>query len=337
MDPVPGLRAYRRRYVGRMTVLRVVLAPLIWLLRAAMAVARATGSETSVFGAVFRRISERIVHRRRHCFDGYSPKATDVFVVSDIKSGTNWTLQMAYQLINEGQGEFEHVHDVVAWPDSRVQRLPIQLDHEYPSTMSKTGRRVIKTHVQADWVPYHPHAAYICVVRDPKDMLVSSYFFIRSAIFGPLMPSPATWFKLFLDDRHLHGRWAHFAAAAWSWRDRPNVLFLRFEEMKTDPEGTLRRIVELLGVELTEEQLASALHRSSFGYMKAIDHKFYPGRITPTSLAQGSMIRSGKAGNSAEMLTKEQQGAIDEHFASELQRAGSDYPFAEFYGPINGS
>lgn len=52
-----------------------------------------------------------------------------------------------------------------------------------------TVLRVIKTHLEWDRLPYSPEARYICVLCDPKDAFVSSYFFIRDVIFGPLMPS----------------------------------------------------------------------------------------------------------------------------------------------------
>ncbi len=34
------------------------------------------------------------------------------------KSGTNWMMQIAHQLIYHGKGEYNHLHDVVPWPDT---------------------------------------------------------------------------------------------------------------------------------------------------------------------------------------------------------------------------
>ena len=34
------------------------------------------------------------------------------------KSGTNWAMQIAHQLIYHGKGEFDHLHDIVPWPDT---------------------------------------------------------------------------------------------------------------------------------------------------------------------------------------------------------------------------
>ena len=42
------------------------------------------------------------------------------------------------------------------------------------------------------------------------------------------------------------------------------------------------------------------------------------------------MMRKGSQADSSELLTLEQQRRIDEHFMSELQRLGSDFPYEEF-------
>ena len=36
------------------------------------------------------------------------------------KSGTNWMMQIAHQLIYHGKGEYDHLHDLVPWPDTTV-------------------------------------------------------------------------------------------------------------------------------------------------------------------------------------------------------------------------
>jgi len=56
--------------------------------------------------------------RKKNPFRGYAPGPQDVFVMTYAKSGTNWMMQIVHQLIWHGQGEYEHLHDVVPWPDT---------------------------------------------------------------------------------------------------------------------------------------------------------------------------------------------------------------------------
>src|SRR5262245_27374775 len=50
---------------------------------------------------------------KKNPFRGYIPGEQDVFVMTYAKSGTNWAMQIAHQLIYHGKGEFDHLHDVV--------------------------------------------------------------------------------------------------------------------------------------------------------------------------------------------------------------------------------
>lgn len=100
------------------------------------------------------------------------------------------------------------------------------------------------------------------MIRDPKDIFVSSYFFLQNMI--PL-PSVAAWAKLFQsDDFNTWGSWAISTAGYWKQRHRPNVLLLSFKEMKRDLPAAVRRIAGFLYVQATGEVLRRVCERSSF-------------------------------------------------------------------------
>ena len=64
--------------------------------------------------------------------------------------------------------------------------------------------------------------------------------------------------------------------------------------------------------------------------MQGINHKFSP---MEGSLPWGKdfkMMRSGKTGNSSELISREQQIRIDQHFIQELNDLDSDFPYDEF-------
>ncbi len=126
--------------------------------------------------------------------------------------------------------------------------------------------------------------------------------------------------------------WHEFTAGYWNWRDRPNVLFLTYEQMQDDPVGAIRRIAELMEVNLTEEEVGRVRQLTSFEHMKAIDHKFYPGEVTPFARPGGAMIRNGRKGSSGELLTPAQQARIDSWCKEGLERAGSTFPYDDYFG-----
>jgi aryl sulfotransferase len=257
----------------------------------------------------------------------FRPAERDVLVCSYYKSGTNWTMQIAVQIAHRGRAEFEHIHDVVPWPDmSPRARYAVPLEVDEPQRSAPTGLRIIKTHLALDDLPYSRAARYICVVRDPKDVFVSSYHFTRAMVLGPLMPSVGRWLDTFLSPDAPIGSWARHLASGWRLRDSGNVLFLTYDGMRADLSKAVDKIAAFMDVQLTPEERASVIERSSFAYMKKIEHKFEaPG--APWASPKGSMMRRGKSGASGELITQEQQRRIDDYWRAELGRIGCDFPY----------
>jgi Sulfotransferase domain len=266
-------------------------------------------------------------------FGSYQPTAHDVFVCSYFKSGTTWMLQMSIQIAHRGAAEFENIHHAVPWPDGpgRLKAHMIPLDDPSPVQRSPSGLRIIKTHRLQKDVPFAPEAKYIAIVRDPKDVCVSGYHFLRSLVWGPLTPSVQHWVDYFLSPDFQQGSWAEHLSGYWALRDRENVLFLTFDEMKRDGEGTVRRVSDFMGVDLDDAQFAEVVRRSGFDYMKEFDSQFSPGQIVPWGGSKGYLIRRGKSGSYAELLDDAQREQIDTHFSDELRRLGCDFPYGDVF------
>jgi len=268
---------------------------------------------------------------KKNPFKGYVPGEHDVIIATYAKSGTNWMMQIAHQLLFHGKGEFNHIHDVVPWPDSPppLGKYSIPLEDSSVWMASPEKKRVIKTHMNWELIPYSESARYIAVIRDPKDVFVSNYFFSK-AIGGPAIPRLETWYRMFVSESFLvGGSWAVNAAGYWAQRHRPNVLVLSFKSMKRDLPGTVRRVAEFLDVRIADEVLESVCAQAGFGYMKGIDSKFSVWKMTPWS-SNGTMMRKGAQGGSSELLSAEQQRHIDRYFMGELKRLGCDLPYDEF-------
>ncbi len=269
-------------------------------------------------------------------FKGYEPNADDIFVSTFVKSGTNWMMQIAHQIAWHGEGEYENIHDVVAWPDTPnrgATKMMTPLNSDFIKQLSPSGLRVIKTHLSAHYVPFNEQAKYLVVVRDPKEVFVSSYPFVKS-LAGPIMPDVDDWLDMFLTKHwsmNFGNTWAEHTDSYWKLRNKPNVLILSYSKLKQDLDAGIRQVAEKMGVGLNEDEIAKVLEKSSVQYMKGINHKFNP--MGGSSLPWGTdfkMVREGKTGNSSELISREQQLRIDSHFIQELKDLGSDFPYDEF-------
>ena len=281
---------------------------------------------------IFRSMRKRQNKERaaKNPFKGYVAAKHDVFVSVFVKSGTNWTMQIAHQLLNHGKGEYDHIHDVVAWPDTLLmgpmRRYAVPLEDESAWRTSPEQKRVIKTHFHWEDLPYSEDAHYILVIRDPKDVFVSSYFF-----FGNQLPVPSldSWFRLLCSEDFMFGSWANSAAGYWAQRHLPNVLLLSFKSMKRDLPGSVRKIADFLDVRVGEDVIQAVCEKSSFEHMRRIDHKFDVWKMIPWR-SKTPMMRKGAQGASSELLTPEKQREMDAYFMTELRRLGSDLPYEEF-------
>ena len=308
-------------------VLDYVIAPVVRKLERSDRILNVLGAETR------RRLQRSVT---QNPFRGYTPGPQDVFVMTYPKSGTNWMLQIAYQLIHHGKGEFDHIHSVVPWPDAvlashtmRNYAIPLKLATAWRTAPER--RRLIKTHLNWDLVPYSKEARYIAVIRDPKDVFASLYFFVRENLLGRATPSMSAFYRAFLEGKSLTGSWAVNAAGYWAQRHRPNGLVVSFASMKQDLDATVRRVAEFLEIRVSDEVIREVCRKSSFDYMKSIDERFAPYRGAAWR-SKTFMLRTGKQGASSTLLTPEHQREMDAVFIAELHGLGSDLPYGEICG-----
>jgi hypothetical protein len=303
-----------------------IAAPLLWTLQK-------LGRADRFFRGMGAGRQRRLA--KNNPFAGYTPSSHDVFVATFAKSGTNWMMQIVHQLLFHGQGEYDHIHDVVPWPDTKamgpMSAYAVPLEDPSVWIASPEHKRVIKTHFDWELIPYSEDARYILVIRDPKDVFVSSYFFfVKNGPLRPLMLSVDLWFRLFVSDHFpIGGSWVTNTAGYWAQRHRPNVLVVSFKSMKRDLRGTVLRVAQLLNLHLSDAVLDDVCRKSSFEYMKQIDQKFQFWKMTPWG-SPTSMMRSGRQGGSSELLTPERQRELDAYCMAALKRLGSDFPYEEF-------
>jgi hypothetical protein len=262
------------------------------------------------------------------CFADYKPTGHDVFACVGFKSGTTWLLQIAVQIAYLGQAEFDNIHSVVAWPDAArpFRKRIIPLTDDSPVRNAPTRLRIIKTHLEQDLVPRSSKARYLVMVRDPKDVIVSSYHFIRSLLLGPLMPSVRHWVELSLSGDLPSGSWARHVTSYWQVRNEPNVLFLTYEDLSANPEGLIQQIAHFMNVHLDPGQLEAVMQAVTFEEMRRLRDLFDPGRVVPWGKAH-SMLRRGMPGDVDELLSAELRQLIDDHSRTELRRLKCDFPY----------
>ena len=327
---VDDARAARQSAATKHGSVRKLIAPIASRLMPIYSKAFASIAGPGIYNRRMARVAAHM-SRNRQAFDSYDPQAGDVVVSAYFKAGTNWIMHTCHQICHHGRAEFDHIQDVIPWPDAAEPRFWIHVN-DPAARRTRSGMRVIKSHLPADAIPITPGAKFVAVTRDPADCAASAYHFFRGLVFGPSMPPPDVWLDFFASDQANFGRWDRFTASWYEKRDLPNVLFLTFEEVKQDNLGTIRRLADFMGVTLSEDDLECVADVTSFQAMKKINHKFYPAQQSAMADPTGDMIRSGKVGGAKTLFSSDALKHFEDKCIGGLAELGSDFPYQRLFG-----
>lgn len=258
----------------------------------------------------------------------YVPQPEDVFVATQMRSGTTWMQQVVYQVVTHGRGNFSqpgqtHLYALSPWIEAvnsvTVAAAPVIGDR--PS-------RIIKTHLPASHCPYSADAKFVYVARHPVSCFASIMDFNR-ALLGPLVPPVDTMAAWFTSDAMYWRPWPQHVEGWWRWSmDRNNVLFVHFEEMKRDLPSVIDRVASFLDVDLTAGERQLVAERCSFAYMH--DHEEFFEMAPPTmfSVSGGRFLTSGEDTRDKDVTPAVRQRILD--YCRDSLKGGT-YPASQFY------
>ena len=196
----------------------------------------------------------------------FKPRPDDVIVVIPPKHGTTWLLHVCHQIRMKGQEpDFEDQLDVVGWIEANEKLIGRNtLLQDQPASP-----RVFVSHLAYSLVP--EGGKKIFSFRDPKDVVISAYHFIDSALaFKGRIPLPM-FAQAFLQqiEKHLND-----LLVWWEHRNDDNLLLLFFDDLKEDHAGSVRRIAKHMGVDCSEDEVALVVHTTSHAEMSRHAAKF---------------------------------------------------------------
>ncbi|XP_021926131.1 sulfotransferase family cytosolic 1B member 1-like isoform X2 [Zootermopsis nevadensis] len=273
---------------------------------------------------------------------------SDVWVVSHPKTGTTWTQEMAWVIGTDLDFEgakvplperfpfLDHTplfdySDII--PKLPELELPLFITDSLTYIDEMESPRFIKTHLPWELLPKQirhgiKKPKIIYVARNAKDTCVSYYHHCK--ILEGYSGSFDDYCKLFLGGSLCFAPFWPHVLNFWKRRDEPNILFLKFEDLKKDLPPVIKKTAEFLGKELNAEQVDLLADHLSFTSMKnnpsvnyeaaiEINRRF---KLTP---ADGHFMRSGQVGNYKEAMSPKIIGEFDRWTQENL--AGSDFSF----------
>lgn len=227
----------------------------------------------------------------------FQPEDNDVFVVSFPKAGTTWMQQIGYLIFHQGSppSSAEDFH-------SNGPFLEL-----YGAEAAKGRMRggFIKSHFPYNLMPRNSSAKYIYTCRNPKDTCVSLFYHTRRFPGYEFEDGNfEDFFEVFLSGSTDAGDYFDHVLSWYEHRYEPNVLFVHYEDAKSNLKDVVLKIAKFLGEEhyrlLLQDQnmLEHVLVYSGIDYMKEDAANVFENLYTTESTRPYTrFIRKGQMGD----------------------------------------
>ncbi|KAM7340279.1 hypothetical protein ACRRTK_000894 [Alexandromys fortis] len=247
--------------------------------------------------------------------DKFVIRDEDTVILTYPKSGTHWLIEIVCLIQTKGNPKW--IQSVPIW--ERSPWMETQLG--YPIIINKEGPRLITSHLPFHLFPksvFSSKAKILYIIRNPRDVLVSSYFFWSKTNLIKNPESLETYFEWFLKGNVLYGSWFEHTRAWLSMRKWSNFLMLSYEDMKKDTRGTIEKICDFLGKKLEPNELDLVLKNSSFQSMKENNMCNYS--LISKDMVTNSLVlmRKGTTGDWKNHITVAQAEAFDKAFQENM-------------------
>ncbi len=261
----------------------------------------------------------RVVTGRQIAGRGVTVFPDDVFLVSYPRSGNTWTRFLISNLV--------HPTDPTTFAnvESRIPEIYFNPDH----VMRRLPRpRILKSH--ECFQPHYRRIIYIA--RDPRDVAISFY---HHNVKWRNIPDnyPMEDFIPRFMAAEFDTRWGSWSDHILSWlsmrQGRKEFLFLRYEDMKTDPAGALKHIADFLrqcsfpNIDDGAQRLAQAVELSSPERMRKLE-KEQAGKwvLTKQTRRDKPFVRTATAGGWKSVLSPRSVAQIESEWGGVMRNLG---------------
>ncbi|PPR85500.1 hypothetical protein GOBAR_AA35196 [Gossypium barbadense] len=273
--------------------------------------------------------------------DHFNPRPTDIIVATSPKCGTTWLRALVFSIINRNSFDFNDHPLSKANPRDLVHFLEAHIRGDR-STVSIDGLlspRLLSTHLPYSLFPKcmtddaSSACRFVYICRDPKDVLVSKWHFANKLRPKELPPLPLEEaFELFSNGVSHYGPfWDHvlgYWKASLEWPKK--VLCLKYEDVKKEPSGCVRKVAEYLGVPFSPEEekkgiMEEIVKLCSFESLSNQDVNKSDTRSRQNPMSNSEFFRKGEVGDWVNHLSPQMSEILDKITEQKFQGTGFSF------------
>ncbi|KAF2883515.1 hypothetical protein ILUMI_22688 [Ignelater luminosus] len=239
----------------------------------------------------------------------------DVFICGHPKTGTTWCSEMIWLIVNNLNYEgalskeiYKRVSQLELCSLFNISEKPGADNYNKYAGLQYIAEaarpRCIKTHLHWSLLPDQiqngtKKPKMVVVLRNSEDSCVSLYH--HSQMVEKYTGTFEEFCTLFLAGRVCFGPFWKQVLSYWEQKYRPNLLFVKYKEMKEDLPAVIKKVSTFLGKTYTEEEIEKLSKHLSFESMKknpAVNHEEVFNKLKEVgyTTSDSCFIRSGKVG-----------------------------------------
>ncbi|XP_075539952.1 sulfotransferase 1C2-like [Dermacentor variabilis] len=164
----------------------------------------------------------------------------DVVQCTYPKSGSHWVEHITQLILNGGKhissyGEFTRNFRAIGYMETDGWESPLPV-------------RLFMTHHPLSRETMNNEAKYIYIARNPWDVCLSLFRMMTDLSCYKFQDGTfEEFFEPFIEGELGYGSYFDHVTSAYAMRDKPNLFFVTYEEIKEDISGTVLRLARFLG------------------------------------------------------------------------------------------
>nr|CAB3479515.1 unnamed protein product [Digitaria exilis] len=262
----------------------------------------------------------------------FKPRDDDIILATNPKCGTTWLKALAFAITTRSRYHDFHSHPLLTHhPQELVPFLEIPTNEDLTYVETLPSPRLVATHMPMSLLPAagsiasHGCCRIVYICREPKDVFVSvNVAFLkkdtrrRTRFAKVCLPYGPFW-------NHCLEYWRESIA-------RPDrVLFLKYEDMMSDPVRYVKKLALFLGVPFTcrEEEdgvVEQVVRLCSFEMLSGLEgNRTGSLKLRPRPnvvYEKSAFFRTGKVGDWVNDMSEEMGRKLDRIMAEKLKGSG---------------
>ncbi|EYU35155.1 hypothetical protein ABFS82_06G119600 [Erythranthe guttata] len=261
----------------------------------------------------------------------------DVLLASTMKTGTTWLKSLSLSIITQNRNR----RQTTTTSDILTSENPHYLVPTIESTMYSTKPLQFDPYDSSDPRLLHTHLPYsvlpdsvkngpckiVYIARNPKDTVISMWHFFNSILQQEEDPFPMEKaVDCFCSGVHQYGSFFDHVREYWvESKKRPDkILFVKYEELKTEPKRHVSKIAEFLGRPFGDGDegalVEEVLSRCCLERLKNLEVNKNGSVLL--NVPNSSFFRKGEVGGWKNYLTAEMEEMIDQTSRIKLEPFG---------------